>query len=433
MPYLHLLRRNPQFARLWAAQAISLIGDWFNSIVVFALVSDFSEGSGAAISLLLLARFLPPLLLAPVAGVLLDRYDRKRLMIASDILRSVIVVGFLFATTPDRLWLIYLLTVLQFSLSAIFEPGRSAFTPAVVRKEDLVEANVLSSQTWSLALAIGGALGGLVAGAFGVQTALLLDALTFGFSAAFIWSIRPDQPRPPQPARTGGASLRDFVEGLQYAGAHPEAGTALMVKFGGSVGAVDTLLALYATVLFPLFIVGVTTTDAQAGSLSLGLLWTAFGIGALAGPILFQRFGDESLRSLRRGIIAAYALLTVGWLIFGSAPSLAVAALAMLVKAMGSNIYWTYSSVILQKTVEDRFLGRMFALDMAGFQLATVLSVTITGAVLEAVGTAQTQTVTLWTAAASLIPLTVWALVTRWHERRTAVVPQPHAEPLAGD
>jgi predicted MFS family arabinose efflux permease len=89
--------------------------------------------------------------------------------------------------------------------------------------------------------------------------------------------------------------------------------------------------------------------------------------------------------------------------------------------------YWTYSSVILQKTVEDRYLGRMFALDMAGFQLATVLSVLITGAVLEVVGTRQAQVVTLWTGVASLVPLVVWVLITRWLEARDRTAAHPAA------
>jgi MFS family permease len=427
MTYRALLQRNPQFARLWAAQAVSLIGDWFNSIVVFALVSAYTDGSGAAISLLLLARFLPPLLLSPLAGVLLDRYDRQKLLIISDVARIFIVLGFLLADSADRLWLLYVLTVLQFSLSAIFEPGRSAFTPSVTRREDLVQANVLGSLTWSVALAIGGALGGIVAGTFGTQTALLIDALTFVVSAAFIASIRPDQPAREETPREGGISARDFIDGLRYAKAHPAAGTTLLVKFGGSVGAIDTLLAVYATVLFPLTIAGVTASEADAGALALGILWTAFGIGAVLGPLLLGRFDDGSLRILRRLIIAAYALITVGWFAYGSAPTLAIAALAIIIKAMGGSTYWTYSSVILQKTVEDRYLGRMFALDMAGFQLATVLSVLITGAVLEVVGTRQAQVVTLWTGVASLVPLVVWVLITRWLEARDRTAAHPAA------
>src|SRR5690606_9962185 len=214
--YIRLLRNNPDYALLWYAQAISLIGDWFNTIVLSALVSRYSNGSGLAISGLLLARFLPPLLVSPLAGVLLDRFDRKRLLIFSDVARFFIVLGFLLATSPDRLWLIYVLSVLQFGLSALFEPGRSALMPSVVRREDLVHANVLGSITWSAMLAIGGALGGLVAAVLGTTTALLFDAATFLISALLIKKIRINR-EVVKHTEHEGISFRDFVDGLRFA------------------------------------------------------------------------------------------------------------------------------------------------------------------------------------------------------------------------
>ena len=160
MNYFRLLQRNPGYARLWAAQAVSLVGDWFNTIVLASLVAKYSESSGLAISLLLLARFLPPLLVSPIAGVLLDRFDRRKMLIVSDIARIFIVLGFLLVQSAEQLWLVYALTVAQFCFSSVFEPGRSALLPSLVQRDDLVEANILGSVTWSVMLAIGGILGG---------------------------------------------------------------------------------------------------------------------------------------------------------------------------------------------------------------------------------------------------------------------------------
>jgi MFS family permease len=129
-----------------------------------------------AVSALLVARFLPPLIVGPFAGVLVDRLNRKLLMIVSDSARVVIVLLFLLATDASLLWLVYLLTILQFSLSALFEPTRSAILPSVVNPDDLVKANFLGSATWSVMLAAGAALGGAVAALFGTSTALLIDA-----------------------------------------------------------------------------------------------------------------------------------------------------------------------------------------------------------------------------------------------------------------
>lgn len=411
--YVRLLRNNPDYALLWYAQAISLIGDWFNTIVLSALVSRYSDGSGLAISVLLLARFLPPLLVSPLAGVLLDRFDRKRLLIFSDLARVVIVLGFLLATSPDRLWLIYLLTVLQFSLSALFEPGRSAIMPSVVRREDLVQANVLGSVTWSVMLAIGGALGGLVAAALGIETALIFDAITFLVSALLIGKIRIRR-ESVEPRKEEGVSLRDFVDGLRFAAAHPPTAAALLVKLGGNFGNYDTIMIVYATSLFPL---------GDQGSGSLGILWSAFGIGAILGPILINRLNDGSIRVMRRLIIVGYAFVSIGWFLIGGAPILVIVALATVVKAMGSSIYWTYSSVILQKSVPDEFLGRIFSLDLAGFQLATVISTLVTGFAVETLGAGAVREIVLWTGIVSLVPLALWTLVIRWLERQDLVEP----------
>jgi len=414
---LSVLQRNPDFTRIWLAQAISLLGDWFNAIVLAALVSRYtfeltgdSTRSGLAVSGLLLARFLPPLLVSPLAGVLLDRFDRKKLLIFSDVARVFIVLGFLLATTPDRIWLIYVLTVLQFGVSAVFEPGRSALLPSITRAEDLVAANLLGSAIWSVMLAVGGALGGLVSGALGAAPALILDAATFAVSALLIAPVqvtRDAEHADPNASRLK-PSARDFIDGLRYVRRHPPIAAALLVKLGGNIGSIDTILIIFGTALF---VIG------EDGVLSLGILWAAFGIGSILGPIVVARLNDGSVKRMRRLIIAGYAAITLGWLILGGAPTLAVASLAIIVKAIGSSIYWTFSSVIIQTSVEDAYIGRMFALDFAGFQLATVLSVIVTGIALQALGNDQVRAVVYATALASAVSLIAWMLIVPWIER----------------
>ena len=106
---------------------------------------------------------------------------------------------------------------------------------------------------------------------------------------------------------------------------------------------------------------------------------------------------------------------------FGGAPTLFLAALGLLVKAMGSSIYWTYSSVILQKTVPDKFLGRLFALDLAGFQLASVVSIVITGWLLDQLTSSVVQTIVIGTGVVRLIPLIAWSLAIPWIERKALI------------
>ena len=412
--YLQLLRRNPDYTRLWIAQAISLLGDWFSTIALSTIVVKYSGGSGIAVSGLLLARFIPPLIVGPFAGVLVDRFNRKWLMIISDILRTVIVLLFLLVNDPSHLWLVYVLTLIQFSLGAMFEPARSAIIPSVVQPDDLVKANLLGSVTWSVMLAAGAAIGGVVSSLFGTPIALMIDAASFAFSAAFVSSIKPKiiNPASNHPSHTHMETQLGFRDGLRYIAKRPTTAATLLIKLGGSVGTLDTFMVIYAT---QLFVIG------EGGTGSLGVFYATFGLGAILGPILLNRFNNGSIKTMRRLVSAAYACIALGWFLFGGAPGLILAAAGILVKAMGSSIYWTYSSVILQKTVPDRFLGRLFALDLAGFQLATVISVVITGWAVEKVQVRDVQSLVIATGIASLIPLIGWTLAIPWIEKKALI------------
>lgn len=418
LAYLALLRRNPNFTRLWSAQVISLLGDWFNTIILAALVAHYSENAGLAVSILLLTRFLPPLLVAPYAGVLLDRFDRRRLLILSDIARVFIVLGYLLAASPDHIWLIYLLSALQFICSSVFEPGRSALLPAVVEPDDLVRANVLGSVTWSAMLAIGGALGGFVSALLGPQVGLLIDAASFGVSALFIASIRltPEREALVRSETHAPKQQTSFRAGLRYARQRPALIAALLIKVGGSLGNIDVPIVIFGTLLFAI---------GEDGSASLGLLWSAFGVGAVIGPLILNHWNDGSVRVMRRLIIVGYAFLALGWFALAGAPGLVMAMLALVIRAMGGSVYWTYSSVIIQKSVEDSYLGRMFSLDQAGFQLMAVVSIIVTGLALEVWGDGAVREIVTATGLLSLIPLIAWTAAVRWLERHPELEEAP--------
>ncbi len=422
--YLNLLRTRPDFARLWLAQVISLLGDWFNTIVLAALVAEYSGGSGLAVSGFLLARFLPPLIVGPFAGVLVDRFDRKRLLIASDIGRTIIVILMLFALQPDRLWLIYVLTIMQWSVTAIFDPGRNAILPSLLPRDELVVGNTLSSVTWSVMLAVGAIAGGLVARAFGTQIAIIIDAVTFAVSALLIAQIRlhPEYTSEADAVRAESStkSEQGFIDGLRYVAKVPSTLAILLVKLGQSFGNVDALMVIYATTLFVM--------DDGDSTTPLSIMYAAFGIGAVAGPLLLNRFNDGQVRTMRRLIIVGFVLLTLGWFFMGGAGTLPLVSLALVVRAMGGSVNWTYSSVIIQKTVPNHFLGRMFSLDMAGYQLASAISITATGALVDTLGAENVRQVSYLLGAVSLLPLALWVLALPRLERAEAQI-----APAAGD
>ncbi|GIV79142.1 MAG: MFS transporter [Litorilinea sp.] len=362
--YVALLRHNTNYRFLWLARVISNLGDWFNLLASAALITALSD-AGTAISYLFLARFLPVFFMSPVAGVLADRYDRRLLMILADLLRAVTVLGFLFIRSPDQLWLLYLLTTVQFVLSSLYTPAHSALLPNIVAPDELVTANALDSFTWSSMLAIGSLLGGLAAAFLGVQAAFVLDALTFLLSAWFV--ARMTRMPVSREVEAGRAGYRDFWDGLGYLRVRPFILGLSLVKAAGALvwGAINVLELPLAHEIFPL---------AGDGALTLGLIYAVTGIGTGVGPLVLRAWLGDSQRAGLWAISMSFGLLTLGVLGIGLAPSLGWVLGATLLRALGSGALWVFSSALLQYLVEDRFRGRVFAFEFAVLTLTQSIS-----------------------------------------------------------
>lgn len=404
--YLSLLQLRPKYRSLWLSQVISLTGDWFNTIASVIIVNRYAD-SGLAVGGLFIARALPPFLLGPVAGVVADRFDRRRVIILSDVLRAAIVLCFLLVDRPERLWLLYVLTVLQFSVSSFFEPARAALTPALVESNELLTANTLASVTWSAMLTLGGAIGGITASLFGVPVSLVVDSASFLLSAILVWNI-PGQFRS-QEAHALESGWKNFVDGLSYVRKNLDIGMLTLVKALGQVGSFDIIAALYASRLF---------RYGQEGATTLGLMFTAFGIGAVIGPLIANRLGDSSTVWLRRAILGGFLCMPVAWFIVGLAPSLPIVLLGCILRGMGGSINWTYSDVLLQMSVPDQLLGRVFAFDFAVFTLAVSISLWLTGFITDEFQLAP-RNIVLILAVGSFAPLAVWGYSLRLKPRPT--------------
>lgn len=360
--YIQLLRNNRAFRWLWYGQIVSQLGDWFDSIALFALLLRLT-GSGTAISILLVAQNLPPAIVGLWAGVVIDRLPRKHIMIMADLGRAALVLLFLFVRSPELIWLVYVVTTLKFVLSTFFEPARSAAIPSIVAEEELIAANAISSITWSAMLAVGAALGGLIVGLLGTSAALVIDSLSFVLSAFFIWRV----PLPKRPANTKASSgLEDLREAGRFLYTHGRVALYTFTKGLWSLGGgVLLLLSLYGRELFP---------RGKDAALSIGLLYAARGLGTAIGPILTQRLGGTSRQFLARAIAPAMVLTGFGYILYGGAPTLELALLAVALAHTGGSTQWTYSTALIQMSVPDRLRGRIFAIDNVALMLATSLS-----------------------------------------------------------
>lgn len=398
--YLALLQIRPKYRSLWLAQVISLTGDWFNTIASVIIVNRYAD-SGLAVGGLFIARALPPFLLGPVAGVVADRFDRRAVLIISDVLRAAIVLCFLLVDRQERLWLLYVLTVLQFSVSSFFEPARAAITPSLVEPNELLAANTLASVTWSAMLTLGGAIGGLTASLFGVPISLIVDAASFLLSAVLVLGVTGQFKSQESNALESG--WKNFMDGLNYVRKNLDIGLVTIVKALGQVGSFDIIAALYASRLF---------RYGEEGAATLGLMFTAFGAGAVIGPLIANRLGDSSTVWLRRAILGGFLCMPIAWFIVGVAPSLPIVLLGCVLRGIGGSINWTYSDVLLQMSVPDQLLGRVFAFDFAVFTLAVSISLWLTGFITDEFQLAP-RTIVLILATGSLGPLAVWGYALR--------------------
>ena len=189
--YRELLRKNHNFRRLWVGQVISELGTWFSFIAELGLVRALS-GTPLSTTMLLVARLLPFLLVAPFAGVFVDRRSRRRILIAADIARAVISLGFLTVGAKGPVWIVYVCAALTSSCSTFFEAGKNAAVPNLVAPRELLSANVLMFSTRFLQFTLGAALGGVTAARFGYDAAFIVNSISFIASALFIWPI-PDR------------------------------------------------------------------------------------------------------------------------------------------------------------------------------------------------------------------------------------------------
>ncbi len=402
---LALLRRRPAFARLWIAEVISLGGDWFTLVSLALVVARAGHGTGLALGGLMAVQLLPMVVIGPWSGVLVDRFDRRRLLVASDLARFLIVLGLIPASAAGSLSLVYLLAFAHFALATVFEPGRAAILPSVVAEDELVAASTLSSVTWSVMAAVGGLASGALVALLGVQAAFLVDALSFLCSGLLIASIPAGGVRPAQAHAGDGLALRD---GLAYLRRSPVVLATMLVKAIGGITAVEATMALYATRLFPI---------GRDGALTLGLGWAAFGVGAVLGPLACNRFVDGSLGRLRRFIALGTALIAAGLFTLAAAPHVLLFAAAVLLRGAGGSTNWTYSTVLLQRSVPDAMRGRLFALELAASHLSAIFFSLLWGALVDEVGLRQTVALA---GLLSLVPLTLWTLGLRPMDRREA-------------
>jgi MFS family permease len=354
--FLRLLKSNRNYRYTWSGQVVSEIGDHFNNVAVFSLALATTR-SGLVVTGVMLARAIPAVMAGPLAGVVLDRMDRKQIMIASDLIRAVVALGFILAINRHDTWLLYLLSALLMLASPFFTSGRSAILPAIANKEELHTANSLTQTTQWTTLTIGSFLGGASVTQFGYKWAFAFNALSFLFSAACISKLRAagGSFRAQRTDLTENEVVRpwhEYTEGLRYMRASPLIlGIALLaVGWASGGGAGQILFSLFGELVF------------HRGPAGIGYLWASAGVGLLIGGTFAHWLGKRiSFDGYKKTVSVCYLIHGGAYIVFSQMPTFALAILFLGISRAAIAVSSVLNTSQLLRHVSDEFRGRVFA------------------------------------------------------------------------
>lgn len=398
--YLELLKNNRNFRRLWSGQVISELGTWFSFIAELGVVRLLS-GSAMATTALLVARLIPFLLVAPLAGVLADRRSRKQIMIVTDVLRALVALVYLAAIPLNAVWLVVLCSGLMASLSMFFEAAKNGAMPNIVTPRELLTANVLMFSTRFLQFSLGAALGGITAAQFGYNTAFVINSLSFIGSAIFIWLIpeavmrksgRPAtvslDPMSAESAASAAVSgseqpveeisgrfITDVREGLVFIWATPFVRAVILVNIAWATGGgmVNLLFDQMGGHTF-----AHSATD--RGDWNVAALFTASGAGLFIGMMLARRAGMWVTSERRAGLYIGWTLVAQGVLMAmsGFMPTLALTAVCIAAARLLLGAEFGVQETMMMRVLPDEYRGRVFttdrSLELSMMALATIIS-----------------------------------------------------------
>lgn len=362
--------RNRQFLALWLAQLVSSFGDWLALMAVFSLVTFRWQGTPQHTAGIFLAFASPFVFLGPLAGVFVDRFDLKRTMIVSDLMRALLAAALVFASDVGQLYLLLLGLSL---VSTFFLPAQGAMIPLLVRKEELLVANALNAQTIHITKIIGPAVAGLLVARAGEATCFVLDALSFATSALLLARLRAS--RPPVEGRSGvGDVLRDLRAGLRFVLAHPALRFVLVALAAAifAVGMFDALIAVYVRDVL------------GSGSQVFGALVAAIGAGTIVGALVIGRYCQAWSRV---GLVALGILgLGLGVALLALATRAPAALAASLFLGVAVSAIFIPGQTLAQEETPAELLGRVNSTSIALVTVAQLVGVAIAGRIAEITG-----------------------------------------------
>jgi MFS family permease len=370
-----VLREERQFRLLFLGQALSVIGDRMTQVVLpFAVLSI--GGSVADVGLVAAAGFLPFIVLGIIGGVIADRVERRRILIASDAVRlaSQAAAGVLLVSGHAEVWHLAALTAVFGAADSFFSPAFSGLMPLTISEPHYLQpANALRGLSFSTGSILGPALGGILVAVVGEGGALLVDASTFGVSIACLLTLRPRvvERGDPEPFAT------DLRGGWREVRSRTWVWSFLLA-----------MIVYHVVVLPSIYVLGpVLMRDELNGATSWAIITVAFGLGSIVADVLLLRWHPRF--ALRAAAIALMVASCQAVIIGSGLPILAIAAIEFCA-AIGVSAFFTLWETSLQEHIPERSLSRVSSYDYAASAGMMPIGMVVAGPVSDAVGIHET-------------------------------------------
>jgi predicted MFS family arabinose efflux permease len=383
---------NSNFRWYLLSYLVTVAGEWLTYVASIAAIEEIHSSSvggisRTSISILIILRLLPSSLFASVGGVLADSYDRRKIMFILDVMGFFVAWLYVLSYKLQSITALYVATLLQMTVAAIYEPSRTAIVPMLVLDEsNLEKATILVSSSETLMQAVGSSIGGILTSTVGIQSCFMFDSLSYLVSAFFIWKISGDY----DPTIQGAGAVNEesdsltnlFLsmtkEGVAYLGSQSW-GAFVLLKFSAALiyGSADVLNVSFSEQGEE------SSSDINLGDSSkrLGILFAFVGVGCIIGPILIEPYSHvNDVSSLERSCLVSYLLMALGYFgLWQFNHEFFLICIFSAIRAAGSNIVWIYSSLLLQILSRDSMLRRVVAVDYALATLSEALSALLAG------------------------------------------------------
>jgi MFS family permease len=369
-----LLRRR-NFALLWLGGLLSFTGDWVLFTGLPLVVFDLT-GSTLSTAGVFAAAMVPRILWGSLAGVLVDRWDRRKTLVATNLVQAVALLPLLLVDSEEQLWIVYAVAFVQASLEELATPAEGALLPRLVSEEDLVAANALNSLNNNLARLVGPVVAGFTVVAAGLGGIALLDTVSFLCAAGLIGAIAVD-------GRAGPAAQGDVSEAVTGFWRQWREGIRLFrrTRVATVVLTVAALTGLGEGVLIAIFVPFVVNT-LEGGEVGYGLVLSSQAVGGLLGGVLIARFARSASPARLLGV-GAIAIGLIDVLIFTYPlviPGITLALVLFVIVGLPVAAYSAGLGTLRQTAVEDAFRGRLIGAYGATLALSILIGTLVGGA-----------------------------------------------------